>query len=129
MPSAVQVVTQTLISRSGAIHIARIYGQNNVPINQESLSSIMAQVTDLDYNSVVYGPTALTISQVVFESLVNNDPRWTLDNIGYNFLWVCPALALSMSGENGQTDIKFTPVSGEVFVAPFTYQLSPVYIP
>lgn len=127
--SATLVVTQTLIGRSGATHMARILGSAGTPITQATLSAIAAQVKDLDYGSVSYGPTALTISTTVFDSLVQNDPRWTLDAKGYNFLWTAPALALSIAGQRARADVKFTPVSGEVFVVPFEYNLVPVYIP
>ena len=89
------------------------------------------QVWDLDYSVAVYGPTALTVSQIVYNSLQYTLP-WAEaggDTIGFNVLVVAPAVALSMAGRRMRADVKFVPVTGENFVMQAEANLSPTYIP
>lgn len=129
---AQRITSATMIARTGAVLMARILGNAGTPITVATISSISAAVRDLDYNAVTYGPSALTVASVVFNSYVQNDLRWFEaggDALGYNFLWVVPAIALGMAGLRMRADVKFVPVSGENFVVPFEGSLVPVYIP
>lgn len=112
--------------------MARILGQAGTPITQATIAAIAAQVWDFENRLVSWGPSSLTVASVVFNSLIQQDPRWEAaggDAAGYNFLWEIPALALSMPGNRMRADVKFAPVTGEQFVVPFEGQLVPVFIP
>lgn len=88
------------------------------------------------------GPTSaaagsLTVASVVFNTLVQNDPRWDIDSQyspgadnqwGYNFLFTLPASALAKP-DKYQLDVRFVPVSGEPFTVPFALTALQVYGP
>ena len=129
--SAIRVISQVLIARSGAWVFGRVYGWGAVPITQASIQSMTMQVWDLDYMVPTYGPTVLTVSQVVYNSL-QVTPQWLEaggDQIGFNVLVVAPAVALSMAGRRMRCDVKFVPVTGENFVMQAEANLSPTYVP
>lgn len=151
MAGTLGIVTGTGILRSGATCIARVRGQTGQLITQASLSAIVYAVRDLTAGSTIVSAQALTISTVVFDSLVQNDPRWDKDSAarpgkdgayGYNFLAVIPATnftAVDVGAGTGvlspyavtphryQIAIKFTPISGQVFIQPFEFTSLPVW--
>lgn len=120
------IATGIVTQNSGYSFIARIIGQNGQPITQASLASVTYTITDLGpYRNtpVSSGPTVVTISTTVFDSLQTVDPRWKLDSqfrpgddgaFGYNFLLSLPPIA---SANQQQIDVRFTPVSGQPFNA------------
>ncbi len=128
-------------SQTGVSLIARILGNLGTPITRATIASISYVLTDLT-NGLTSGSGTFTVATVVFDNLVQNDPRWTADSpqvpgkdgrTGYNFLATIPAADFSATQLTGapappwqpplprkwQVDVHFTPVSGEPFVVPF----------
>jgi len=146
----VAVVTgQAVVNRSGVTLLARIVGNGGMPITQASLSTIQYALTDFGSGSPTPGspgpanpaPTtgalaSLTISSVVFDSLQQNDPRWTKDSAanlgsdgawGYNFLATLAA-TLFTTANRQQCVVVFTPVTGQPFRCLFQWQPVESYI-
>jgi hypothetical protein len=122
VPLTVAVITGSARARSGATLMARIRGNNGLPLTQASVASIALTVTDTTTGIATFaGPLAVAAS--VFNSLQQSDPRWTRDSAdypgadgswGYNFSCVVPAAALP-NAVRYQTDVVITPVAGEPF--------------
>lgn len=94
----------------------RVQNNSAANITQASLSSISASAFQLNAaKTVTYGPTALTISSVVFDALQTSDARWTEDATGYNFACTIPGTAFPEGAQRYQVEITFNPVSGGAF--------------
>lgn len=121
--------------------MARILGQPGQPITRASLSAIAYAVRDLTLGTTTTTSTALTISTVVYNDLQQHDPRWTRDSAdrpgpdgawGYNFLATLPAGLFDTYDTDADTkqtthheyqaDVKFTPITGQVFIVPFRFR-------
>ncbi len=85
------ILTGSGPEQTGVTILARIYGQTGILITQASLTSIAYTVTDLMAGTTSAG--TLTVSAVVFNQAMTNDPRWTFDTVGFNFLATIPATA------------------------------------
>jgi hypothetical protein len=138
------IVTGVVVANSGVSLLARILGNGGRPITQASLASVAIQVTD-----TVTGTGVLlseSVAATVFDSLVQNDPRWTKDTAaypgpdgawGYNFLATIPAAnsfgGTSLDGTGAtvmnrmQADCIVTPVSGQPFRVVFQWEPIRVY--
>lgn len=123
-----------IAGKSGVTLMARIVGANGEPITQASLSSITYTVTDTT-DTDTQSTGTLTISSVVFNDLQQQDRRWTADSQarpgrdgrwGYNFRATLPASIMTLTTKQ-QADVKFTPVSGEVFFVPFAWTPVRIY--
>lgn len=88
------IITGLVVGRGTVVLMARILGSLGVPITAATVTSIAYQVTDLTAGTILTSG-ALTPASVVFNALVQNDPRWTRDNLynpgpdgnwGFNFL-------------------------------------------
>ena len=135
------ITGQAIPTRHGVTLLARIAGNAGVPITQSTLSKIQYALTDLGSPigvGVKTGAlTTLTITSVVFDSLQQSDPRWTRDSVGspgpdglwgYNFLATLPASLFANTNMNRQhIDVKFTPVTGEVFYGQWEWSPLPTY--
>lgn len=134
------VVTGVASLNSGVTLMARVLGQPGTPITQASLSTITYAVSDLTTGVNLSKGNPLTISAVVFDALVQNDPRWTKDTAkapgadglaGYNFLATIPATAftakdidavsLLLRSHRYRVDVLFTPITGQPWVQAFEF--------
>jgi hypothetical protein len=69
--------------------------------------------------------TLTPIATYLFDSLVTNDPLWTQDETGYNFLWTAPGTLFLLTSDLADTggdgefrmEIVATPGSGPAFIA------------
>lgn len=135
MAGILPVLTGATVARSGATLMARIRGANGQLITRASMSTIAYVVSDLTAGTTG-SSSSLVVASVVFNSLQQEDPRYTQDNEcnpgpdgawGYNFMTVIPASAFPISvlsstaddpvpePHDYQIDVVFTPVSGEPF--------------
>jgi hypothetical protein len=150
-------VTGITIARSGWTLMARIYGANGQLLTQASLASINWSAYD-QTAGILLATGFFTPAAAVFNSLVQNDPRWVKDSpsnpvqdwpggpyvSGYNFLGVVPAITFATPGQlpydidpltnaiNShvvQVDVKFTPVIGEPFQQPYISTPNPAFCP
>ncbi len=119
------ILTGSGPEQTGVTILARIYGTTGILITQASITSIAYTVTDLLAGTTSAG--TLTVASVVFNQAMTNDPRWTFDTVGFNFLATLPATAFPLTTPAAnvygnpptpnvyQIDIAFTPVSGQAF--------------
>jgi len=124
MPSQANAV-QVIYEQTGVTVMARIRNNAGAYITQASLSSITCNVFSLQGGVKQVGSPAVTISATVFNTLQTNanDPRWTLDNVGYDFAFSIPASFFATAGQY-RAEFLFQPISGDQFaiVAPIAAQ-------
>lgn len=139
------ITGQAVPGNAGVALMARIRGNSHALVTQASLSAIAYTVWNVqpvvdgtgDATAVV-ASTALTISSVIYDSLQQQDGLWTKDgpgnlgpdmSWGYNFKTVIPASSFTVaaSGDRYRVDVKFTPVTGEIFRLPFEFTTIQVY--
>ena len=123
--SAAGIITGKATAKAGATLIARVVGNDALPVTRISLSAINYAVQNVT-TAVLIGTGALTISTVIFDAL-QTDKNWTKDAVGYNFKWTVPASLLQNGGDKYQVDVKFTPVTGEVFIQSWQFTLQKTY--
>lgn len=131
------ITTGIVVANSGVSLLARLVGNDGRPITRASISSIAYNVyNETDGENVASGSGTLTISDVVFDDLQTNDPRWTKDSeaspgkdgrFGYNFLATLPASHFTADGNRLRVSITFTPASGQPFVVLFSFLLEAAY--
>jgi hypothetical protein len=104
--------------------MARLRNPAGVYVTQASLASISYTLFDLGSdNPTPTVPTSsgsLTISSVIFDAL-QLDARWTIDTIGYDFLWLMPGALLVNAPTEYRMKVLFTGTDGNVY--PAVYQL------
>ncbi len=88
--------------------------QNLVAAVPADISSVTRKVYKTSDESVVLGPTALTVS-TVFLSALSTGTIWTADTTGFNFLDVVPPTAFPDGDTEYQIEYKITLTGGEVF--------------
>lgn len=93
--------------------LSRVRSIDGAYITQSSISSIALKVYDLSDASLV-GSSALTVSNVVFDTLQKDD-RWTVDSLGYNFRATVPAAFFPTGGRDYRVEVIFTPTAGGTF--------------
>lgn len=76
--------------------------------NLSAISLSVYDVTDEDNPTLVSGPTALTVSDVIVDSLVTTAAIWKTDAYGYNFAYVLPPTSFPTGGHVYQAEWKFT---------------------
>lgn len=113
--SATDELVLSVFEDTGAVIMARVYGNAGTAITQASLSSIVCKVYDLTNGDTLIATRTLVIASVVFDTLQTSDPRWTEDDTGYNFLDVVEATNFPEGGRTYRLEYKFTPASGQVF--------------
>lgn len=123
----VQIFVGEAFEDGGATLLARVQGWNAADIVQSDISSIQYAVTDRTSGAAVISPTALTVSDVVFNTL-QTDARWSVDAEGYNFRHTIPATALPTGDHVFRVEYKFTPASGEVFFLVFDVTAIGIYM-
>lgn len=144
------IITGAATGASGVTLLARILGNAGIPIVQADISSIAYTVRDLA-NATTVTSGSLTVSSVVTNALVDNDPRWTVDSAafpgpdgrtGYNFVATIAASAFAslfdvaastapvpykVTPHRVQVTVEFTPVSGQVFRQVFQVVPAPTW--
>jgi hypothetical protein len=122
------ISTQYVVGRSGLTLLARIAGANGNLATAGSFSAIAWNVRDLSNNYNVAQGTFTPASAMFDVPQLGPAGFWTRDKIGYNFLGVIPASALTAIGPIMQADVKFTPGDGsQQFQVPFKFKLQPTY--
>jgi hypothetical protein len=144
-----RIITGIALAASGLTLLARIRGNSGQLATQGSFSAINWQATNLQ-TGIVAGSGSFTPSAVLFNALVQNDPRWSQDSAnqpgddgawGYNFLAQLNGAALFPSTPPApppltaspatpyQIDLAFTPADGSpAFRVSFQAPVIPVYV-
>lgn len=132
--NANRIITGSIIAGSGVTLMARIRGFMGALLTAESIVSLSYQAVNFNLG-IVASTGTLAPSQVIFDYLVQNDPRWTLDSAaqmgkdgsyGYNFAATLDGSAFPISPVAAppltpappplfQIDMLFTPLSGGCF--------------
>lgn len=129
MPSAPLITKAQVWQDSDAQLLARIRSVTGAYLQQSDLTSISLSVYDQNNaNELVTGPTALTISSVVFNSLQAYDGvLWTVDRTGYNFKYRIAGLTAFPLARDYRVVITFTLTDGTTF--PLVFELSAEAVP
>lgn len=133
---SVGVITSVVTANAGIVLMARVLGVAGQPVTPGSIATIAWQATDLLAGTIA-GSGTFTVASSIFANLVTNDPRWTADAIGYNFLGLIPAGTLPAASPGGalqqatprpyQIDVKFTGADGSIGYAVYQCMALPVY--
>ena len=87
---------------------------NLVIVAQANFTSISRKVIRKSDLSTVIGPTTLTTTTVIINSL-STGTIWTKDTTGFNFIDTVPTTAFPVGGEDYNLEYTFTLTGGEVF--------------
>jgi hypothetical protein len=108
--------------------LARVVGKDGANVVQADIASAKYSVyllddQDEDGRAAVTGHSdvSLSVSDLVFNTL-QNDPLWTVDEIGYNFrhvLDVTEHQAFTVAGRRFLVEFALTPNSGQVILVRF----------
>lgn len=88
--------------------------QNLVAAVPADVSSVIRRVFTTVDDSVVLGPTTLTVADVFLSSL-STGSIWTADTTGFNFIDVVPPAAFPDGDTEYRIEYKITLTGGEVF--------------
>lgn len=109
-----RVTSVTHWEDSDLVIMARVVAVSGDPVNQATLDSIFISV----WNRVTGQPAGveeeLDISEVIFNTL-QNDNRWTVDSVGYNFRCLVPGERFATGGVTYRVEIMGVPVTGAIF--------------
>jgi|SRR5579859_498114 len=148
MAGSIGVITGIGIANAGVTCMARILGNTGTPITQASINTIAFNVKDLNLLTSP-GTGTLLPANVIYNSLQQQDPRWDKDSglrpgkdgaWGYNFLNLFShTFFTAFDVDNSTTpptvkphkfqiDIVFTPVTGEPFLASYSFLAVPTWL-
>ena len=105
----------TFIEDSGWTALARIELPSGAIATQATITSIAYTVHN---GTTQTASGAIVVATSVFDAIQGAayaDARWDKDATGYNFRFEIPASAFPSPGKDYRVEIKFTPVTGEVF--------------
>jgi hypothetical protein len=123
---AVRQITGLVWQNAGAAFFARVTGTLGTNITEASILSIAAKVMDVSVNPPVLVASINVPLTAISDTLVANDPRWTQDALGYNFLYSIAHTAFPVGNNPYLVQFVFTPVTGEPF--PIEYRLDSVAV-
>ena len=112
-------VSETVLENSPFFVMMRIRGISGTPLNQVSVSSIVAKVYEISgaTPTVPTQTNTLTVAAVVFDDY-QTDSRWTKDATGYNFGHAVPAAWVINGGARYDVEYRVTPLTGDPFYLP-----------
>jgi hypothetical protein len=119
------IVSGNVLALNPVQFIARVIGPTGSALVQADITSISVSIYDTADGSLV-ATHSLTVSAVIFNTL-QNDARWTPDNTGYNFLWICSPADLPGGNKTYRVQFTFTPASGSAFILPFEVKTTKIY--
>ena len=126
--SSVREVEGIVFKNSSVILLARIVGEDGLPIDQSSIDSIAYSVyqldeTDPDSLAPVTGHSGVSIpvANTIYDTL-QQDELWSVDTEGYNLRHVMDVSSnqvFPIAGVQYQVRFDLTPTVGQVIVARF----------
>lgn len=89
--------------------MARIVGKDNQVVTQSDVASVSYRVVESG-DTEIASSASLTVSEVIFDSLQtpDDDPAWTKDSTGYNFMTILPPSVLPNGGKTVYIPFTFT---------------------
>jgi len=130
MPKTTAILVASVWEDTGLTIMARLRGNTGAYILQADFSGIAASVFPIkDADNPTLNAAALTVSSVVFDTLqtTSDDPRWTADGTGFNFLYTVPASAFATPGKH-RLEIVFNPSSGDDWPLVYTVDVKSLYV-
>lgn len=123
----------TVFKKGTVTCMARIVGDAVTPVEIADISAVSYSISlldshDIDSRTEISGhqDVAITPGDVLFDSLQNNDDRWVIDPIGYNFLHtidITTSEAFALAGRDYLVEYRLTPVEGQVILARFRFHV------
>lgn len=101
--------TACILEDTGVVLFARVELNSGDYITQSDFGTITYIVKEGP--TTIVSSTSLTVADVVSDTLVTNDARWTTDTTGYNFVFDVPYTAFPTQGTH-RVVVTFTPSSG-----------------
>lgn len=126
MPPTPFTTRATVWEGGNATCMARIRGEDGAYIQQADIASISRVTYDLADTSSPDDTSALTVANVVFDTLQTSDPRWTVDSTGFNFLAVVPSTLLADPRKTYRVEFIFTDGGGAKWPVIFELKTSGV---
>ena len=103
-----------IFERTGPALMARLVGNDGEYVTRSNISAVKYTCRNrADVATELLGGS-LVVNDVIFNTLVTNDARWTVDTTGYNFLLLLTGAAFPEAGDY-IVEVMFTPTSGEKF--------------
>lgn len=117
------VTSQTLTIPRGSSPklMARVTGQDGVPVTPASVASVSYLARDLVTRQVL-GSGSLTVANVLYTQL-QKGLVWREDAVGYNFLFQAPAGLTSGPGNQAEVRVTLVDTQGRPIVVPFRFNL------
>lgn len=108
--------------------LARMRNPAGAYVTQASLASLAYSIFDLKSltPTIATATGTLTIATAIFDAL-QKDARWTVDSIGYNFLWLAPGSLFPNAPNEYRVKILFTGTDGTVFPLVFQPTTQPLF--
>jgi hypothetical protein len=96
-----------------AVILARVYDENGNPIAQSSVSSISVSVVNAE-TTVQTSTASPAVGDCVYNSM-QQDGRWTQDNIGFNLAVPIQSSSFNSGDTQYEVQITITPTSGDPY--------------
>lgn len=120
------VITRAItIAESSVTLLARLQDAHSNDVLAEYVTSVAVKVFDKTLGTQTYTTTP-TVSTVIFDT-IQEDARWTVDGIGYNFAFTVPGSALPTGGTTYRVEILITPASGDPFFVLYDLQTISIF--
>lgn len=131
-------IKATVIENSGFVLLGRLAGIDGQPLVQADIDAIEVRSyihSGQQKGTLViptgapepYTGTDLDPVDVLFDELQTDDPRWTEDEEGYNFLYVVDGSFVPEGDITYQVEVKVTPVSGPSTIGLWQLKATNVY--
>lgn len=93
--------------------LARAKNSHRALLTRAAVASVAVTVADLDAAEIVYQDEAITVADVIYDSL-QTPAEWTVDATGYNFAHDLPVEAFPSANKRYEVTYWFTPPGGAV---------------
>lgn len=130
------VITEAKVYQNGeAIFMAQVQGLNGELVKKADVTEIDGYVVIVEGSGQVItvvldnADFTIDVDDVVFDTPVTGDSRWTMDEVGYNFLYQMQREAFPQGGKKYRVEFRFTMQDGSFVYATFAPTSIPVYMP
>ncbi len=88
------------------------------PLNSGNVLALRGTITSISYETYAKGSNALLASGTLDKAVVmfTSAQSWSLDTIGYTFLWNAPGTLWPLANKKYRIVVTFTPTTGNPYV-------------